>query len=467
MGDRTARSRGRVALVIVTLVGAAGAAAGGYAVGDGLRGDSDPAQRAVTSVPSVPSVLSGATRAPASSPVTTDARAPRAASVAAALAERLADPALGRRLLAQVLDARTGTVLFARSAATPAAPASTAKLLTAAAVLGVHPGTYRITTKVVAGGPGTVVLVGGGDPTLTGAAGDEPGAYPNAARLADLAAGVKAQNVTVRRVVVDGSAFTGPAVSPDWAAEDIPSDYAAPITAVTLDGGRSRPGDTIRSTAPDLAAGRRLAELLGVPGAEVTRGSAPPGATTLATVRSAPLSELVEQMLQTSDNVIAEALARQVAVAVGRPADFLGAARAVRQVLATLGVEVGSGMHDASGLSPSDRVSASTLTAVLRLITGPQQPQLHDIVTGLPVAGWSGTLRDRYLPSSAAAGVVRAKTGTLTSVSALAGLVHDQDGRLLVFALIADRVPAGVAATDAAEGALDRLAAALARCGCS
>jgi D-alanyl-D-alanine carboxypeptidase/D-alanyl-D-alanine-endopeptidase (penicillin-binding protein 4) len=62
---------------------------------------------------------------------------------------------------------------------------------------------------------------------------------------------------------------------------------------------------------------------------------------------------------------------------------------------------------------------------------------------------------------------VRAKTGTLTGVSALAGLVHDADGRLIVFALIADRVPGGEAGTAGSEAALDRVAAALAGCGCS
>ncbi|MDP9116888.1 MAG: D-alanyl-D-alanine carboxypeptidase, partial [Actinomycetota bacterium] len=101
---------------------------------------------------------------------------------------------------------------------------------------------------------------------------------------------------------------------------------------------------------------------------------------------------------------------------------------------------------------------------------------LHGLVTALPVAGWSGTLAGRYVGSSAgpgsalslasAAGDVRAKTGTLTAVSTLAGIVYDQDGRALVFALLADRVAPGSAATASAESALDGVAAALATCGC-
>jgi D-alanyl-D-alanine carboxypeptidase/D-alanyl-D-alanine-endopeptidase (penicillin-binding protein 4) len=105
---------------------------------------------------------------------------------------------------------------------------------------------------------------------------------------------------------------------------------------------------------------------------------------------------------------------------------------------------------------------------VLRLAAGPAHPDLHDLVIGLPVAGWSGTLADRYMSGSATkgAGTVRAKTGTLTGVSSLAGLVHDVDGRLLAFAFVADRVPNSDAGTVAAEAALDRIAATLAGCGC-
>ena len=203
----------------------------------------------------------------------------------------------------------------------------------------------------------------------------------------------------------------------------------------------------------------------------MTRGTAPAAAKVLATVASAPLSDLVGQMLQTSDNVIAEVLARQVAVATAKPASFIGAAAAIRAALVPLGVDPGAGMRDGSGLAADDRVSAAALAGVLRLVVGAKHPALHAIVTGLPVAGWSGTLANRYLPGSSGsrgAGVIRAKTGTLTAVSSLAGIVHDTDGRLLTFAfaLLADRVAAGVDATRAAEAALDRIAAALAGCGC-
>jgi D-alanyl-D-alanine carboxypeptidase/D-alanyl-D-alanine-endopeptidase (penicillin-binding protein 4) len=186
-------------------------------------------------------------------------------------------------------------------------------------------------------------------------------------------------------------------------------------------------------------------------------------------VRSAPYEALVGQMLQYSDNVIAECLARLVAVAVKMPATFTGAATAVAGVLRSVGVPAGTGMKDGSGLAADDRLAPATVAATLRVIVSPDHSVLHEIVTALPVAGWSGTLADRFLtssPNAGGAGVVRAKTGTLTSVSALAGLVHDSDGRLLVFAFVADEVPPGDGPTAAAETALDRLASILAGCGC-
>jgi serine-type D-Ala-D-Ala carboxypeptidase/endopeptidase (penicillin-binding protein 4) len=452
-----------ITFVVLTMVLASLGAAGGYA----LIQHRDHAAHA--SATAVPSALASATVAPPTAAPTTPAAEPNAAAVAKALSASISDPALGGRLLVDVVDAQTGDVLDSVDSATPAAPASTAKLLTATALLSVRPPTRRLTTTVVAGTGSTVVLVGGGDPTITSAAPGQAGAYPDAARLSDLAAQLRAAHRQVSQIVVDDGLFTGPSVSPSWGVGDAPSDYAAPITAVMADGGRAAPDDAIRSGEPDIAAGQDLAALLGVPGIPVTVGTAPARAKVLAHVQSPPLSELISQMLQASDNVIAECLARQVAIAQHQPASFTGAAGAIRTVLAGLGVDVGTAMTDGSGLAASDRLAPAALTGVLRLVAGTAHPTLHDIVTALPVAGWSGTLADRYLPgtlSARGAGVVRAKTGTLTGVSSLAGLVHDADGRLLVFAMIADQVAPGTGPTVDAEAALDRVASTLARCGC-
>jgi D-alanyl-D-alanine carboxypeptidase/D-alanyl-D-alanine-endopeptidase (penicillin-binding protein 4) len=450
----------RVALIIVL---AAGAGIGGYAGTQATRSASDTS--AASTQPPTPAVNRDVTAVPSAGSVVTAAPVPVPAAVRRALASLVVAPALGARLRARIVDVATGDVLYDRGGAAAATPASTAKLLTAAAVLTVRRTTDRITTRVVAGAGGAIVLVGGGDPTLTGAATGKPARYPDAARISDLATQLRAAQVRPTSIVVDDSLFTGPTVSPAWADEDVPSDYASAITAALIDGGRAAPDDAERSAEPDLAAGRVLAAALGRPGLPVSRGRAPAAGQVLASVSSAPIGTLVEQMLQTSDNVIAECLARQVALAEHQPASFTGSARAIRAVLTRLGVDPGAGLVDGSGLAASDRLSAATLAEVLRLVASPARPELHAVVAALPVAAWSGTLSDRYLSGAAhrAAGLVRAKTGTLTGVSTLAGTVHDRSGRLLAFAFMADRTSEDEAA---AEEALDAIAAKLASCGC-
>jgi D-alanyl-D-alanine carboxypeptidase/D-alanyl-D-alanine-endopeptidase (penicillin-binding protein 4) len=357
-------------------------------------------------------------------------------------------------------------------------PASTAKIATAVAALTALPADRRLTTRVVAGpAPGDVVLVGGGDPTLAGPF-TRPG-YPSPARLADLAAKARVAlaGAPVRRVLVDDSLYGGPALGPGWRPEYVTSGDVAPVMALMVDGGRTAlpplvgPSRAPRQSDPALAAGRSLARLLSAPGVPVTRGRASSAAGLLAAVQSPTVQQLVEAMLTHSDNDLAEALARQIAIAKGQPASFAGAATALRSVLAGVLVDVGSSpgavrLSDASGLSRLDRVQPGALTRLLAAVAGRDRDRLFPVLSGLPVAGFDGTLERRYRkgPGLPAAGVVRAKTGTLNGVSALAGLVRTKDGRLLAFDLTANSVPLG--STTASQTALDRLAAALAGCGC-
>jgi coenzyme F420 biosynthesis associated uncharacterized protein len=183
-------------------------------------------------------------------------------------------------------------------------------------------------------------------------------------------------------------------------------------------------------------------------------------------VSSPPLSAIVEQMLQESNNVIAENLARQVAVAAGQPASFSGAASAVTRKLRGLGVTSGIRLADGSGLSPDDAIAPATLVKVLELATA--DSRLRALLASLPVAGFSGTLSAGQSVFSgiggAALGTVRAKTGNLGTVTALAGLAADSSGAQLAFAFMADKIPA--AGLQRAADAIDNAAEALAGCGC-
>jgi D-alanyl-D-alanine carboxypeptidase/D-alanyl-D-alanine-endopeptidase (penicillin-binding protein 4) len=407
----------------------------------------------------------------------TSAEMPTAAGLTAALAGPLADKRLGSHVSVAVRDVATGQLLYNHGATSPTTPASSMKLATATALLALRGPNYRITTRVVAGTtPGEVVLVGGGDPTL--AAGPKS-TYPEAGRLDVLADEVKRALGSVKptRVIIDTTLFSGPASGPGWKQTDVNSTYVHPIYALTTDGGRTNPtktGNSDRYPNSALAAGQIFAKQLGLPATAVANGRAPkittattptaPGAL-LASVQSAPLVRILDTMLTDSDNILAEFMARQVAIAAHRPASFAGAAAAVTAELAKLGLPTG-GTHivDGSGVSHQDRLTPALLTALLSYDAQPTHSAFHAVYSGLPIAGWSGTLAGRFTTATtrSAAGLLRAKTGTLDGVSALVGTVVDVSGRSLAFAVMVDKVPIGLNAP-AAE---DAIGAALYRCGC-
>ncbi len=459
---RHGRFRRRIATAVVALVVLV--VGGVVAAGRLLDGGADAADD-VVSVPEADLPDLG-DPTPVLAALSDGAPAPAPAALTGALTPLLRAPGLGAGVSAEVVDVATGDVLLDLDAADPATPASTAKLLTAAAALTVLDPTERFPTRVVAGStPGEVVLVGGGDLTLSRTAPSQT--YPGAPTVADLATQVVAAmpaDTPVSRIVVDSSLFSGPLTAPGWGPADAPSSYAAPVTATAVDGARVSPGATARSGQPGLDAGVALADALGAPGATVVLGAAPAGAEVLGEVRSAPVARQVEQMLSLSDNMLAEALARHVALALDLPATFEGAAQAVTEAVGRTGVDVtGVSLSDGSGLSVLDRVPAEVLTGVLAGAADGSQADTSLLLSGLPVAGYDGTLADRGDEDPATApGTIRAKTGTLLGVYALSGTVVTADGRLLAFAVLADQAPDQAAA----EEALDDFASALAACGC-
>lgn len=459
--DRTTRRFAVVAVAVVALASLFGAVAlAGPDTRDRLGMGAASAQ-----YPPVPM--------PALKPLTPTAPVPTAAGITEALAGQLDSPALGE-VTGVVMDSaapRGVAPLWERSGERAMVPGSTMKLLTAAsALLSMNP-TDRLATRVVPGPTeDSVVLVGVGDPSLTDLPAGQDGLYPEPARIDDLAAEVKqAHGRPVNTVYVDTSLWSGPEQAPGWGPTDVADGYVAPVSPLMLDGGRTDPSqqDGPRSDDPAQAAGRALADALGA--SEVRDGAAAANAPVLGSVSSPPIASLVEYMLTASDNVAAEALARQVAVSRDTEASFDGAARAVTESLVQAGYDVrGLQIADGSGLSRDNRVPARLLGSVLASAAAqsdsPSDVQfLRPILTGLPVAGGAGTLTDRFGDGSSVAGrgVVRAKTGTLSGASSLAGVVTDVDGRLLVFALLSN----GTSPADA-RPALDRVAATLSRCGC-
>jgi D-alanyl-D-alanine carboxypeptidase/D-alanyl-D-alanine-endopeptidase (penicillin-binding protein 4) len=312
------------------------------------------------------------------------------------------------------------------------------------------------------------VLKGGGDPTMSAAPAGQDTWYKNAARISDLADQVRSSGVDVTTVQVDISAYSGPTMAPGWDPADIDGGDIAPMEAVMLDGGRTQPVsvESRRSTTPALDAGRALAVALKVDPAKVSvLPSGMSGGKEIASVKSPPLIERLRHLMNDSDNVMAESIGREVAAAQDKPQSFDSGVQAVLSQLDSAKIDTGNAhLLDSSGLSVDDRLTAETLDGVVNAAAGDDQPKLRPLVDLLPIAGGSGTLSNRYLDTEAgraAAGYLRAKTGSLTGTNSLVGIVTDASGRVLTFAFLSNNAgPTG-------RTAIDALAAALRSCGCS
>ncbi|BBX00181.1 D-alanyl-D-alanine carboxypeptidase/D-alanyl-D-alanine-endopeptidase [Mycolicibacterium moriokaense] len=409
-----------------------------------------------------------ATANPGIVPVSDSAPKPTRDRLAAALAPVLADPNLGK-FTGRITDAITGAELWSQGADVPMQPASTNKMLTAAAALLTLDRDARLTTRVFSTDrPGVVVLKGGGDQTLSAAKPGDATWYRDAARISDLAEQVEEAGIHATAVQVDVSEYSGPTMAHGWDPADIDGGDIAPMESVMLDGGRTQPVsvDSTRSKTPALDAGRALAVALGVDPAKVTVvPGAARGGHEIGSVQSPPLIDRLRDMMNFSDNVMAESIGREVAAKLGLPQSFAGAVQAVLRQLEAAEIDTANArLFDSSGLSVDDRLTADTLDEVVNAAAGNDQPKLRPLVELLPIAGGSGTLSNRYLHIDAhrpSAGFLRAKTGSLTGTNSLAGIVTDSSGRVLTFAFISnDAGPTGLIA-------LDNFAAVLRTCGCS
>ncbi len=421
-------------------------------------------------------------------------RSPVPAAVSAELSALIDTGKLGQQVGALVINYSTGHVLYALNPDGGFTPASTTKVATAVAAIGTLGPSARFSTTVrlTTDGHG-ILLVGGGDPTLS--AGRYPaGFYPQPASLIALAAqtarALRAKGINSVRLSYDNTLFTGPTLALGWPGFGSPDNYissgnVAPITGLEVDQGRltsaGRPQDADvstnllpRSVTPGLDAAMAFARFLRKDGitigntpARTRPGSGGSGGQVIARVKSATLTQMVQWMLEESNNVIAETLARHVAIATGRPATFAGAGQAVMAVDAKLGVH-GIHLNDGSGLSPLDLISPRALVKLVELAAGSQQlPGLRSVITGLPVAGFSGTLgRGSFFGpfGPAALGTVRAKTGNLTGVATMAGLAYARDGTLLAFAFMGNGIGKKLGLQP--ESTLSELATILAGCGC-
>ena len=342
-------------------------------------------------------------------------------------------------------------------------PASVSKLLTAAAALSALGPNTRLATRATLAGS-DLYLVGGGDPLLRKAKGENS----LKALALDTIKALRARKVINVRLFFDDSLFTGPTLGPGWKSSFPQAGIAAPVSALSVGGARISPRSVARVSNPAKQAGRLFAKRLkkaGIVVSQVKRAQSPSGSTQLASVFSEPVSTIVEVMLRESDNDAAEVLAHLVGKKIVGEGSFSGGARATKRVLNQNGVSTAKlQLFDGSGLSRQNKITSTTVAQLLTEMVRGDEPQWSAIATGLPVAGRTGTLESRFdtKKTRAGSGVVRAKTGSLTGVSALAGTVLDRSGRLLVFVMMGNKVGSNANA----RNSMDLIAAKLAKCGC-
>ncbi|MFT2750556.1 D-alanyl-D-alanine carboxypeptidase/D-alanyl-D-alanine-endopeptidase [Clavibacter sp. Sh2036] len=386
-------------------------------------------------------------------------------------------------LSAAEVDRGAGATLADVRGDVPAPTASTMKVLTAAAAVEALGPDRRIATRVVQGARAdTVVLVGGGDPTLSRLPSGTDGVYPGAPHLDDLARQVldarradpDTAGVPVRRLQVDSSLFTGPAWLPEWPLEARRGGSMSNITALMVDGDRDDPAEPYsrRGDAAVARAADAFAELLGDGNGDgvATDGplvTAPAGAAVLGTVESVPVRDLVGHMLTHSDDTLAETLARLVAIETGAGSAATDIRSGTPTALAALDLPMdGVVLIDGSGLSDGNRVPALLLTRLMVRIAQ-HVDDLAIVDAGLAVAGRTGTLAEggRFTgEADAAAGRIRGKTGTLERMHGLTGIADAEDGTEVAFTIWAEDVDPSVPA-ETARAEIDALATEVHRCG--
>ena len=426
---------------------------------------------AVAAIWPSPRPAAGAHAAP-KAPVLDAARLPAFMSDSVAgvrLAQRLDAVVAGRDQSCLTAEDDRGSRLYSRRPSLPLVPASNNKLLTASAVLDRIGEGERLRTELRAQRPaangvvsGDVWLVGAGDPLLATAPFAAQAGYQHQPRgltsLEDLAAKVVASGTRQiqGRVLGDESRYDTQRAVPTWSPTYASTFEVGPLSALTVnDNFAEWTPRMVPAAAPAKNAAAVLARLLQERGVQVGgdgEGRAPAGSSTIAAVESAPVGEVVGQMLTQSENLAAELLVKELGhrfAGAGTTAAGLGV---VRDALGRLGFPLeGLTMVDGSGLDRSDRATCELLLQAVRR-SGPS----GTIARGLPVAGSTGTLF-RRLGGTGTAGRVRAKTGSLTGASSFSGWAAAGRGRQVAFSLIVNGIGSE------AEGHMlqDRLAAAL------
>jgi serine-type D-Ala-D-Ala carboxypeptidase/endopeptidase (penicillin-binding protein 4) len=356
---------------------------------------------------------------------------------------------------AHVVDLETGRTMYTEDASVTRIPASVEKLYTTAAALQQFGPQGTIATDVLGAAvvdPATGVLAGNlylrgnGDPSFDAKA---------AGLLADILIERTGLTEVDGRVVGDETVFDGLRGPPSEGYRT--SSWVGPLSALTFNRGFTGRRRPLFQASPPAFAAKAFTSALRRRGVAVRRsaraGATPATAVALAGLNSPGIENLVASMNVPSDNFIAETLIKALGARFGGGGSTSAGAAVVRDTAARLGIR--TTVVDGSGLSRSNRTAPKALVA---LLTAMDEGALAlPFEASLPVAGRTGTLHDR-MRGTAARDACRAKTGTLSNVSALAGYCDTRSGGRVAFAFLMNYVSPWTA-----RRLQDRMTAALAR----
>lgn len=397
------------------------------------------------------------------------------ASAPCSVSAKLADPDLATVYVSVVnLDTKTELINVRANQLTPSA--SVMKLVTAAWAAQYLPMNYTAKTQVLVdvAQPGTLILRGGGDHTLSQVTGTSYTTYgrkaPRLQALVDQTLALWPADQPIEKIVVDASYFEGGGWNRNWWSGYRASGDQAFITALQLDGDRANPDLTDkkfsskRSTKPVANAAKLFKDRLGslAQNAKLVYEKAPATATELTAVNSRTMINWMRHALMVSDNTETEMIAFHAAKAAGLPASWASTSKLAKRFMRKNSIDPKRLVFsDASGLADSNRVTAKSVVAVIQAIHS-GTAGINRVKSLLPVSGISGSLATRLTGSTR--GKVFAKPGYIPGLFSLAGFIDAKDGSHLGFAIFARSV-GKTKVTSQTKPAIDALVKRLYVCG--
>ena len=324
-----------------------------------------------------------------------------------------------------LIDPVTGETIFESSATSLRKPASLLKILSATALLSYLTSDHLFTTQISTGlEPNTLIIAGSLDPWME----------------RNNSVATKMGRVSLPKLV-------------KTALKKLDADNGGPVTSMRIEYASMHTVD-LDFIKTQFEARDIQVSMLKINSAETRLYAKEP----IATFQSPPLQKIMDWMLLWSDNTLGNRIAMHASMRAGFGYTGTGIEKVFVKTLTDLEVDsTGLNAVDGSGLSKSNKVSARMMgQLLLKTYTNVKYSSIYG---GLPIGGVSGTMQTRFIKSAPSAiGLVRAKTGTLNGTVSLAGYVQGGNQEY-IFVAIADQIPRGTTAANAARTALDKMLA--------